>query len=153
MTPSGLQRSRQRADAILKSAIELSTLRETLEHYKDLCASVYQYIGAEGGEVRFLDALSAASDGSPFDTENLLPYVAPEPNETFNRETLRERALRAQLERAKEEIQQQKSYQANYEHATQIERAEKDAEIQRLRIELTLAFRSAPKNTSSKGMK
>jgi hypothetical protein len=72
-----------------------AALQAERDHLRELCGCVYQYIGAESGEVRFLDALSAATQGKPFDTEHLLPYTPPDTNQQCNRESIRERALLA----------------------------------------------------------
>ena len=62
---------------------ERGTAELEAKRLRELCGSVYQFIGANmhklGGCRRFLDALSNASNGLPFDVEHLLPYDAEEP--------------------------------------------------------------------------
>ena len=56
---------------------------ESTSRLRELCAAVYQFVGANmhkiGGCRRFLDALSNAANGQPFDVDALLPYDSEEP--------------------------------------------------------------------------
>lgn len=45
-----------------------------IENLRALAACMYQFAGAHDAPEVWLDALSEASDGRPFSTENLLPY-------------------------------------------------------------------------------
>jgi hypothetical protein len=62
---------------------ERGTAELEAKRLRELCGCVYQFIGANmlelGGCRRFLDALSNASEGRPFDVEHLLPYSPEEP--------------------------------------------------------------------------
>jgi predicted nuclease with TOPRIM domain len=44
------------------------------EKLRQLAACAYQFAGAHDAPVEWLDALSNAADGRPFDTSKLLPY-------------------------------------------------------------------------------
>lgn len=58
--------------------------REQVVRLRELAATVYAGLGAECNlPERWLDVLSAAANGDPFDTEDLLPftYEAPTPRE------------------------------------------------------------------------
>lgn len=60
-----IEAERTRADAL---AVEVEALR-------GLAACAYQMAGVHDAPVEWLDALSDAASGLPFDTENLLPYM------------------------------------------------------------------------------
>ncbi len=49
-------------------------LKEQNEKLRQLAACAYQFAGAHDAPVEWLDALSDAADGRPFDTSKLLPY-------------------------------------------------------------------------------
>lgn len=93
---------------------EIAQLRSENERLKELAGCAYQYIGAEGGEARILDALSAASEGKPFNTEHLLPYCPPETNEESNRETLLERQLKAENAALRERVAALEAFAAKW---------------------------------------
>ena len=50
----------------------------------------------------------------------------------YSKEVMLHAVTQLELKEAKVTIEQLKSYQANYEHATQIERAEKDADLEKV---------------------
>lgn len=71
---------------------------DDLDALRELCAAVYQLCGAIGVPIRFLDALSAATSGEPFDVDGLLPYTPTATNEQNEPHvTLNEMALKAEL--------------------------------------------------------
>jgi hypothetical protein len=57
-------------------------MTETIEKYKELAACMYQFAGAHDAPEYWLNALSAAASGEPFQTDHLLPY-APSVHERF----------------------------------------------------------------------
>lgn len=66
---------------LTKLAESNANLRAQIERYQATCASAYQLAGAVDAPLRFLDALSAASNGEPVSEEaalDLLPVTAHE---------------------------------------------------------------------------
>lgn len=61
-----------------KRVKQVAGLEVEIEKLRELCACAYQFAGSHDAPAPWLDALSAASEGKPFSTENLLPCVKGE---------------------------------------------------------------------------
>jgi hypothetical protein len=121
---------------------QVQALHGKITDLRELCAAAYQFVGAhsieDDGLVLWLDALSAATAGEPFTTENLLPYTLPQDRPRTNHGTQnckcygcvldRVQALHAELDATKQALAEQIAI-------TLSERARHEAHIKRLEVE------------------
>lgn len=75
------------ADAVMEKYLDLDLrngeLQQEVSKLRILSAAAYQMAGAHNAPEEWLDALSEAADGRPFETEKLLPYVPEDARKHF----------------------------------------------------------------------
>lgn len=93
-------------------SITHSKLEAENRELRALAACCYQFVGCRGMDEKWLDALSAASHGEPFSTDNLLPCsrledetaMPSEPSQAESLLAIENRELREKLENAQRPI-------------------------------------------------